>query len=82
MCHCSLCALEDPSKPEPEDCFVPLKLVDGTTKSVVSPDVNYYINRIQLPHNVTCERCVFRWTYRAGTYAILLMMIFACYIFC
>ncbi|RZB41036.1 Chitin bind 3 domain containing protein, partial [Asbolus verrucosus] len=62
----SLCVLQDPSKPESEDCFTDLKLADGS--SVYNVDANDYdiSNKVQLPAGVTCERCVLRWHYKTG----------------
>ncbi|XP_019866558.1 uncharacterized protein LOC109595603 isoform X2 [Aethina tumida] len=62
----SLCILEDPSQPETEDCFQPLKLADGTDLYAVSSTEKEIYNLIQLPADVKCDRCVLRWHYRAG----------------
>lgn len=58
--------MENPEKPESEECFIPLRLADGETKTTVKRGVNEYLEKVQLPHGVTCERCVFRWTYKGG----------------
>ncbi|XP_056645605.1 uncharacterized protein LOC130450909 [Diorhabda sublineata] len=62
----SLCELPDPDLPEPgEECFVNLLLEDGSKNFPIKSD--YYIvqNQVVLP-NITCPRCVLRWTYRTG----------------
>ncbi|KAJ8963263.1 hypothetical protein NQ318_018730 [Aromia moschata] len=62
----SLCVLEDPNAPESgEDCFLPLLLEDGSSQYNVSKMDYDVFNRVQLPE-MTCERCVLRWNYRAG----------------
>lgn len=45
---------------------MPLILENGNTKSFVDPDVNEYVDRVRLFDFIVCERCVLRWTYRAG----------------
>lgn len=71
MCS-SLCQLEDPNQPESgEECFMDLTLENGKYHSIVDPHVNEYVDRVKLPEGVTCERCVLRWTYRAGKYTLL-----------
>lgn len=68
-CNSSLCVLEDHTAPESgEDCFMPLVLEDGSTYYNVTKKEFDIANRVQLPEGVTCERCVFRWHYRAGKY--------------
>jgi hypothetical protein len=62
----SLCILSDPSKPETEECFVDLKLSDGSSAYNVKSDDYIISNNIQLPAGVTCERCVLRWHYKSG----------------
>ncbi|XP_018328442.1 uncharacterized protein LOC108739172 [Agrilus planipennis] len=62
----SICALKDPNAHEPEECFVDLPLIDGTYKHSVDSEVNIYVNQIQLPANLTCDRCVLRWHYNTG----------------
>ncbi|KAJ8924202.1 hypothetical protein NQ315_006993 [Exocentrus adspersus] len=63
----SLCVLENPDGPESgEDCFMPLSLEDGSSHYNVAKDEFDIFNRVQLPADVKCERCVLRWHYRAG----------------
>ncbi|GJQ81048.1 hypothetical protein Trydic_g21857 [Trypoxylus dichotomus] len=63
----SLCVLDNPNAPETgEDCFVPLKLADGSDRYMVSSGENNIVNRVALPATLTCERCVLRWHYKAG----------------
>ncbi|XP_045483829.1 uncharacterized protein LOC123689071 [Harmonia axyridis] len=63
----SLCALEDPTKPESgEECFQELSLENGSPAYIVSPTDYYVYNRVKLPENFTCNRCVLRWHYTAG----------------
>lgn len=62
----SLCVLEDPTKPEAEECFTDLTLADGSSYYSVK-DTDYSItNQVKLPDGVTCDRCVLRWHYKAG----------------
>ncbi|KAG5872276.1 hypothetical protein JTB14_029938 [Gonioctena quinquepunctata] len=62
----SLCELEDPNAPESgEECFKPLLFADGSGRYIVSDTDTFVYNLIQLPE-MTCERCVLRWTYRCG----------------
>ncbi|XP_044264511.1 uncharacterized protein LOC123011226 isoform X1 [Tribolium madens] len=62
----SLCVLEDPTKPETEDCFVDLPLADGSSQHPVSADEYQITNQVQLPAGVICDRCVLRWHYKSG----------------
>lgn len=63
----SLCVLENVSAPESgEDCFIPLKLEDGSDSYSVSSEEKDITNRVKLPDDVVCERCVLRWQYSAG----------------
>nr|CAI5847827.1 unnamed protein product [Callosobruchus analis] len=62
----SLCELPNPDLPEPgEECFFPLALEDNTSKYNVDSTEFQILNRVRLP-NMTCSRCVFRWSYTAG----------------
>ncbi|RZC36428.1 Chitin bind 3 domain containing protein, partial [Asbolus verrucosus] len=60
----SLCVLQDPSKPESEDCFTDLKLADGSSVYNVIAGDYIVTNKVQLPAGLTCERCVLRWHYK------------------
>ncbi|XP_022916462.2 uncharacterized protein [Onthophagus taurus] len=63
----SLCKLEDPTSYESgEKCFKKLKLEDGSDKFPVPSNQWKFVNRVQLPSDVTCERCVLRWHYKSG----------------
>ncbi|XP_072387322.1 uncharacterized protein [Diabrotica undecimpunctata] len=61
----SLCELEDFNAPEPEDCFEDLLLEDGSANYNVDDQDEIVFNKVRLP-NFKCERCVLRWTYKAG----------------
>ncbi|KAL1506375.1 hypothetical protein ABEB36_005749 [Hypothenemus hampei] len=61
-----LCNLQDPDFPESEDCFQPLTFADGSYyQQVVTGQFNITTS-VQLPEDVFCDRCVFRWHYVAG----------------
>lgn len=63
----SLCVLNDPNAPESgEDCFQKLLLEDGSEKYTVLANDYDVRNRVVLPQNLTCERCVLRWHYNTG----------------
>ncbi|CAH1187066.1 unnamed protein product [Phyllotreta striolata] len=61
----SLCPIPDVNAPEPESCFENLLLEDGSASFTVTAEDKIVKNRVRLP-NITCERCVLRWTYRCG----------------
>ncbi|XP_050515316.1 uncharacterized protein LOC126890433 isoform X2 [Diabrotica virgifera virgifera] len=61
----SLCELKDFDAPEPNNCFEDLLLEDGSDKYIVNGEDNTVFNKVRLP-NLQCERCVLRWTYKAG----------------
>jgi hypothetical protein len=68
----SLCVLEDANAPESgEDCFQPLTLGDGSSTYVLpnkqEEGPTTVDLTVKLPVGLTCERCVFRWNYNAGT---------------
>jgi hypothetical protein len=68
----SLCVLEDANAPESgEDCFQPLTLGDGSSTYVLpnkqEEGPTTVDLTVKLPDGLTCERCVFRWNYNAGT---------------
>ncbi|XP_003494795.1 uncharacterized protein LOC100743840 [Bombus impatiens] len=69
----SLCPLEGPKDFETEMCFkkYPLQL-ENTDNAFLLPNYqkDFYI-RVQLPSNLICEHCVFRWTYVIGNHATL-----------
>ncbi|XP_022919087.2 uncharacterized protein [Onthophagus taurus] len=63
----SLCVLEDADQMESGDeCFQPLTFEDGSSKFVVQSTISKFENRVQLPDDATCDRCVLRWHYRTG----------------
>ncbi|KAJ8924209.1 hypothetical protein NQ315_007000 [Exocentrus adspersus] len=62
----SVCVLEDSSSPETEECFQALKLADGSESYTVQPTDFNVVNQVQLPEDLTCDRCVLRWHYRCG----------------
>ncbi|RZB40767.1 Chitin bind 3 domain containing protein [Asbolus verrucosus] len=62
----SLCVLKNPTKPETEDCFVDLKLADGSSVYTVNANDSTISNKVQLPSGLTCKHCVLRWHYKCG----------------
>ena len=62
----SICNLEDPSTYEEEECFEDLEFADGSDKFFPKRTDKQNNVKVKLPDGLTCERCVFRWTYRAG----------------
>ncbi|XP_019865998.1 uncharacterized protein LOC109595143 [Aethina tumida] len=63
----SLCVLNDPNASESgENCFQKLLLEDGSEKYTVLANDYDVRNRVVLPQNLTCERCVLRWHYNTG----------------
>lgn len=63
----SLCVLRNESLPETDDdCFQSLRFADGANAYAVSSTDYNILNKIQLPPNLTCDRCVLRWHYTAG----------------
>jgi hypothetical protein len=66
----NLCKLDDPSGPEPEDCFdkYPLFLGDksGLEYNLTQNTPGWYNTTVRLPKDVKCDTCVLRWHYRAG----------------
>jgi len=62
----SLCELEDHHAPESgEECFEDLLLEDGSESVPIGHNDYRIESRVVLP-NKTCDRCVLRWTYKAG----------------
>ncbi|KAF2892161.1 hypothetical protein ILUMI_14012, partial [Ignelater luminosus] len=59
-----LCDLKDSSLPETEQCFQTLLFEDGSKEQKIDPTVKNFQNRILLPNELKCKRCVLRWTYR------------------
>jgi len=52
---------------EEESCFEPVFVVNGERNWYLpSPEEKVYSVTLQLPENVKCTHCVFRWTYVAG----------------
>lgn len=66
----SICDLKDPSTYEAESCFRDVMFADGSSKFYVT-GAKKDMMKLRLPSDLTCERCVFRWIYRAGTSSIL-----------
>ncbi|KAF7267309.1 hypothetical protein GWI33_019431 [Rhynchophorus ferrugineus] len=64
--HYSLCELTDPSQPETEECFKPLRLADGTASTQLNVRDYQVISLVKLPDDFACDRCVLRWHYRTG----------------
>lgn len=64
-----MCKIEDPTKPETEDCFQWLKLADGSDKyHLPSHEDGYYRVNVKLPDGLTCKQCSLRWNYNTGKY--------------
>lgn len=63
-----LCHLRNKVHLETDDCFAeyPLQLVDGSYEVPVPSDQMEFHVAVRLPEDLTCERCVLRWTYRVG----------------
>ncbi|XP_043481784.1 uncharacterized protein LOC122510899 [Leptopilina heterotoma] len=63
----SLCPLETPKQLEEEDCFLPLKLADGSDQYEIGESpAGIFDVQVKLPDGLTCENCVFRWEYITG----------------
>ncbi|RUS86685.1 hypothetical protein EGW08_005559 [Elysia chlorotica] len=65
----NLCARDDPSQPETEECLdrVPLKLADGRNRFPLRPRVFGVVNiRVKLPEDISCSHCVLRWKWITG----------------
>lgn len=62
----SLCCLEDPSKPEPENCFKDLLFEDGSDKYYLGTITGAVTNKVKLPNDLTCKNAVLRWHYTTG----------------
>lgn len=53
--------------PESDDCFKVIKTKEGSDKyKLPSSLVGYYKVELQLPEDLTCERCVLRWHWNTG----------------
>ncbi|XP_071869145.1 uncharacterized protein [Bombus fervidus] len=67
----NLCPLEGPNDLETETCFnqYPLQF-DIRNYEFLLPNyqTDFYLS-VQLPPKLTCEHCVFRWTYEIGNHA-------------
>lgn len=61
----SLCQLKNPNTYEKESCFKNLMFANGKDRFVV-PGTGKHRMKVKLPNGVKCDRCVFRWIYRAG----------------
>jgi hypothetical protein len=61
-----ICNLDAQS--ESEECFDKYQLTtaDGATEYPIGTSTGDYKIQLQLPANLTCNRCVLRWTYVAG----------------
>uniref|UniRef100_A0A6P7GK18 Uncharacterized protein LOC114343384 n=1 Tax=Diabrotica virgifera virgifera TaxID=50390 RepID=A0A6P7GK18_DIAVI len=70
----SLCELKNFDAPEPDNCFEDLLLEDGSANYMVNGEDKTVFNKVRLP-NFQCERCVLRWTYKAGKYKIVIKVI-------
>ncbi|KAH1021133.1 hypothetical protein HUJ04_010686 [Dendroctonus ponderosae] len=61
-----LCVLNDTLLPETEDCFQPVRLLDGSFFQKISSEDYNVTSYIKLPLWLTCDRCVLRWHYSTG----------------
>lgn len=63
----SVCAIEDKTQMEAEDCFQQIKLADGSwSYHMASHEKGFYNITLQLPQDLKCEQCVLRWWYNTG----------------
>ena len=52
---------------ETEDCFEPLRVVNGTEVWKINTHRRGVIGlSVQLPEGKTCERCILRWHWKSG----------------
>ncbi|XP_003696457.1 uncharacterized protein LOC100865713 [Apis florea] len=66
----NLCPLNETFNLETEECFdqYPLRLINEYNNYEFQvPNVKTEFNITVLMPNITCNQCVFRWTYQAGT---------------
>lgn len=67
----SVCKLDEAvDQPEGgEDCFRALQLEDAAATQYNVSKADFAVeNRVQLPDDLVCERCVLRWDYTAGKF--------------
>ncbi|XP_043481783.1 uncharacterized protein LOC122510898 [Leptopilina heterotoma] len=63
----NLCPLKHDKELEEENCFIPLKLADGTESyNMGNKGPGIIKTKVILPQGLTCKHCVFRWEYIAG----------------
>lgn len=71
----SLCNLDETAA-ESEECFKPLKTSTGEDVYQLKQFLpGIFKPQIQLPNDVLCEHCVFRWTWTAGTVNFVMQFI-------
>lgn len=62
-----MCNLEDPDTYENDECFKVINTVKGDDKYyLLSGETGYYEVDLQLPEDLTCDRCVLRWHWNTG----------------
>jgi len=63
-----LCPWNNMNEAPNQDCFEKhlLKFSDGTTRYGPITEVKVYNMKVHLPDDVTCDRCILQWKYRAG----------------
>lgn len=65
----SICPLEDEKTLETEECFQNIRLANGNdVYNLETKEPGSFEVELQLPKDLTCKQCVFRWHWTTGKF--------------